>query len=65
MKRWKIGPYEFLVRFLKQGLIVYSIEGRELSPEELFDGIADLRADKEIVQSYSIIPRHSQRFTNY
>ena len=55
MKRWKIGPYEFLDRFLKQGLIVYSIEGRELSPEELFDGIADLRADADKIKAWKSV----------
>jgi len=55
MKRWKIGPYEFLDRFLKKGLIVYSIEGRELSPEELFDGIADPRADAEKIMAWKSV----------
>jgi len=55
MKRWKIGPYEFLDRFLKQGLIAYSIEGRELSPEELFDGIADPRADADKIMAWKSV----------
>lgn len=55
MKRWKISPYEFLDRFLKQGLIVYSDEGRELSPEELFDGIEDQRTDADKIMAWKFV----------
>jgi len=55
MKRWKISPYEFLDRFLKQGLIVYSDEGRELSPEELFYGIEDQRDDTDKIMAWKFV----------
>ena len=55
MKRWGISPYELLDRFLKKGLIAYNNEGRELSPQELFDGIEDPRADVDKIVAWKSV----------
>ena len=53
MKRWGMSPYELLHRCIKQGLIAYDKDGREVSPEELFQGIEDTRSDTEKIMAWA------------
>ena len=55
MKQWDIDPYELLHRFIKKGLIAYNEEGQEVSPEELFDGIEDLRPDSDKINAWTAV----------
>jgi hypothetical protein len=52
MKRWGINAYELLHRFIKQGFIAYDKDGREVSPEELFQGIEDPRSDFDKIMAW-------------
>ena len=52
LKRWKMSDYEFVVRFLGQGLIPYNEEGISVSPQELLSDEKDERGEIKKISNW-------------
>jgi hypothetical protein len=53
MKRFGIGRYELLHRFIKEGLIVYNENGEEVSPQETYSKAEDHRDPIEKIMDWN------------
>ena len=55
LKRWKIGEYEFVERFLKNGIIPYNKKGESVSPQDIYSQTEDTRDDTKKIMDWARI----------
>ena len=53
LNRWKMSEYEFVERFLRNGIIPYNKKGKSVSPQDIYSQTKDTRDDIKKIMDWA------------